>query len=211
MGDDTSTTASRRVRTPSADVERELVSAAEAVLARSGPEAVTVRAVSAEAGVSPMGVYNRFGGKDGLVETLLTIGFDRLREAVESVREEDMLALLRGCGMSYRSFALENPHFYAIMFGDAIPHLGSAAVDAYAKDTFGAIVRLVGLAAAAGVISADDPTEVAQELLSTLHGAVALELRGLVQTPDPAGTYRALLETLLRGLAPSPEINAADR
>jgi hypothetical protein len=33
------------------------------------------------------------------------------------------------------------------------------------------------------------------------HGAVALELKGLVQTPDPAATYRALLETILRGLA----------
>ncbi|HEY4993338.1 MAG TPA: helix-turn-helix domain-containing protein, partial [Nakamurella sp.] len=53
-------------RTPSRDIELALVDAAERVLVRDGPGAVTVRAVAIEAGVAPMGVYNRFGGKDGL-------------------------------------------------------------------------------------------------------------------------------------------------
>ena len=35
-----------------------------------------------------------------------------------------------------------------------------------------------------------------------MHGAVALELKGLVLTPDPAATYAELLELLVRGLAP---------
>ena len=33
------------------------------------------------------------------------------------------------------------------------------------------------------------------------HGGVALELKNLVQTPDPAATYRAAIEAMLRGLA----------
>src|SRR6201992_4387471 len=74
----------RRTRTPSADVERELLAAAEAVLVREGPAGLTVRAVAAEAGIAPMGVYNRLGGKDGLVDALLIRGFDRLREAVDN-------------------------------------------------------------------------------------------------------------------------------
>lgn len=61
----------RRARTRSADVERELLAAAEAVLVREGPGGLTVRAVAAEAGTAPMGVYNRLGGKDGLVAALL--------------------------------------------------------------------------------------------------------------------------------------------
>src|SRR5260370_9083456 len=69
----------RRGRTPSADVERELLAAAEAVLVRDGPGGLTVRAVAAEAGIAPMGVYNRLGGKVGLVDPLLIKGFDRLR------------------------------------------------------------------------------------------------------------------------------------
>src|ERR1700729_4570225 len=92
----------RRSRTPSADVERELVAAAEAVLVRDGPGGVTVRAVAAEAGIAPMGVYNRLGGKDGLVEALLIIGFDRLRAAIESGPEPDMMERMRACAMRYR-------------------------------------------------------------------------------------------------------------
>ena len=67
----------RRGRTPSADVERELLAAAEAVLVRDGPGGLTVRAVAAEAGIAPMGVYNRLGGKVGLVDALLIKGFRR--------------------------------------------------------------------------------------------------------------------------------------
>lgn len=195
--------AGKRGRTPSADVERELVAAAEAVLARSGPGGVTVRAVAAEAGVAPMSVYNRFAGKDGLVEALLVIGFDRLRAAMDGGTEADPRGRLRGCGLRYREFALANPHLYAVMFGDALQHdLDSAAVEEHALAALDALIRQVELAAAAGVIAADDPAEIAQQLWNATHGAVSLELKSLVQTPDPAATYRAFLDTLLRGLAP---------
>ena len=114
-----------------------------------------------------------------------------------------MRTRLRACGLRYREFALANPHFYAIMFEDAIPHEhDSAEVGEHAAAAFGALVRSVHIGAAAGVIAAPDPREVAQQLWSTVHGAVALELKGLVQTPEPAATYCALLDTILRGLAP---------
>src|SRR3984885_14255197 len=102
----------RRGRTPSADVERELLAAAEAVLVREGPGGLTVRAVAAEAGIAPMGVYNRLGGKGGLVAALLIGGFDRPRAAIEAAMndtaEPSMSARLFDCGRSYRRFALAN-------------------------------------------------------------------------------------------------------
>jgi AcrR family transcriptional regulator len=198
----------RRSRTPSADVERELLAAAESVLVRDGPGGLTVRAVAAEAGIAPMGVYNRLGGKDGLVDALLIRGFDRLRASLEAslsdTAEPDILDRFNSCGMSYRRFALANPHFYAIMFEDAIPreHDDNPVVDEHAHATFNALVRMVELSAAAGVIAAPDPVEVAQQIWSAVHGAVALELKGLVLTPDAEHTYQAFLATLSRGLAP---------
>src|ERR1700728_2758770 len=73
----------RSGRTPSADIERQLLAAAEAVVIREGPGGLTVRAVAAEAGIAPMGVYNRLGGKEGLVDALLIRGFDRLPGACQ--------------------------------------------------------------------------------------------------------------------------------
>jgi AcrR family transcriptional regulator len=154
-----------------------------------------------------MGVYNRLGGKDGLVDALLIRGFDRLRAAIDATindtAEPSMRARLLACGMSYRRFALANPHFYAIMFESAILHEhDNPEVEEHAKAAFGALVRAVELAGAAGVIAGADPLEVAQQIWSAVHGAVALELKGLVLTPDPRCTYETFLQTLLRGLAP---------
>ena len=196
----------RRGRTPSADVERELLAAAEAVLVRDGPAGLTVRAVAAEAGIAPMGVYNKLGGKDGLVDALLIKGFDRLRTSLESAladTAEPMRGRFVTCGWIYRQFALDNPHLYAIMFEHPHPHdHDDPEVAEHAAAAFGSLVRIVELGAAAGVIAAPDPVEAAQQIWSTLHGAVALELKGLVLTPDPQYTYQALLATIIRGLAP---------
>jgi AcrR family transcriptional regulator len=198
---------SRRGRTPSANVERELLAAAEAVLVRDGPGGLTVRAVAAEAGIAPMGVYNKLGGKDGLIDALLIKGFDRLRTSLETAladTAEPMRARFVTCGWIYRRFALDNPHFYAIMFEGALLHEhDNPDVEEHAKAAFGSLVRIVEMGAAAGVIAAPDPIEAAQQIWSSLHGAVALELKGLVLTPDPQDTYQALLTTIVRGLAPS--------
>jgi AcrR family transcriptional regulator len=197
-------TATRRGRTPSADVQRELLAAAEAVLIREGPGGLTVRAVATEAGIATMGVYNRLGGKEGLVDALLIKGFDLLRAACDAATGPDLRARFYDCGRRYREFALANPHFYAIMFEDAIPHeFDNPEVAEHAGAAFYALVRTVELCAAAGVIAAPQPVETAQQIWSTVHGAVALELKGLIQTENPAATYRASLDTLIRGLAPS--------
>jgi AcrR family transcriptional regulator len=200
-------TAGRRSRTPSADIERELLAAAEAVLVRDGPGALTVRAVAAEAGIALGGVYSRLGGKDGLVDALLIRGFGRLTAALEAASGPDPLERLRDCGHRYRAFGLANPHFYAIMFEGAIPREQAAEppeVTEQAAAAFMALVHAVELAAAAAAIIAPDPTEVAQQLWNAVHGAVALELKGLILTPDPAVTYESFLGTLIRGLTASP-------
>jgi AcrR family transcriptional regulator len=209
------TPAGRRSRTRSSEVERELVTAAEVVLGRDGPGGLTLRAVAMEAGIAQTSVYNRFGSKDGLVDALLVVGFDRLRAVIDAAAsgaavsraaggtKPDMLTRLRDCALMYRDFALENSRFYAIMFEDAIPQeCHSREVYDHATAVIDALIRLVELTAAAGQIAAPDPAETAQQIWSSVHGAVALELKGLVVTPDPAKTYLAHIDTLLRGLAP---------
>ncbi|HEY0938278.1 MAG TPA: TetR/AcrR family transcriptional regulator [Trebonia sp.] len=180
---------------------RELLQAAEVVLVREGIAGLTVRAVAAEAGVAPMGVYNRLGDKAGLVNALLIRGLDRLREAIEVAGEPEARTRLRVCCLRYREFALANPCLYVILFEASVSgERGWAQVQEHADACLGVLVRNVELAAMEGVLAAPDAREAAQQIWSTLHGAVALELKGLVQTPDPAATYRGLVDTILRGL-----------
>src|SRR4051795_8216461 len=81
-------------RTPSRAVEQALVDAAERVLVRDGLGGLTVRGVATEAGVAPMGVYTRFGSKDGLVAAVLVRGFDGLRAAVTADADPDPIVRL---------------------------------------------------------------------------------------------------------------------
>jgi Tetracyclin repressor-like, C-terminal domain len=142
----------------------------------------------------------------GLVTALLIRGFDRLREAIEMGGEPEARTRLRACCLRYREFALANTCLYAILFEENVSReRGSAEVKEHAAACLGVLVRNVELAAAAGVLAAPDAREAAQHIWSALHGAVALELKGLVQTPDPAATYRGFVDTVLRGLVGQPQ------
>ena len=192
-------------RTPSRAVEQALVDAAERVLVRDGLGGVTVRAVATEAGVAPMGVYNRFGSKDGLVAAVLVRGFDGLRAAVTADDDPDPFARLLACGRNYRRFALGNPQHYAAMFGagrTAAPPTQELAEHATAA--FQALVERVGYGMHAGLLRQADPVETAQLIWSSVHGAVSLELGGLVQTADAAVTYEDLLRMIIDGLRRPP-------
>jgi AcrR family transcriptional regulator len=201
-----STPSTPRGRTRSRDVEQNLLDAAESVLAREGLAGVTIRDVAAEAGVAPMGVYNRFGSKDGLIAALVMRSFDLLREAVEVPDEPDPILRLRRSGQRYRQFALSHPQHYTVIFISSAGHEAgeNPEVEQHARAAFEALVAHVVYAMQSGAIGPGDPVDLAQQIWSTVHGAVALELGGMVLTEDPAVTYEHLLDLLTAGLTGGP-------
>ena len=178
-----------------------LLAAAEQVLEREGLAGLTVRAVATEAGVAPMGVYNRFGGKPGLIDALLALGFALLRDAISGA-SGDGTARLINSGFAYRDFARSHEHLYALMFNRPDDVEPSQETFVVAQESFGALVTLVTDAMSRGELRRAEPVEVAQVIWSSVHGAVSLELIGIGFTPDPEATYAAMLATMVRGLAP---------
>lgn len=193
------------IRTPSRDVESALVDAAEAVLEREGPTAVTVRAVAIEAGVAPMGVYNRFGSKEGLIDALLIRSFNGLQQAVASHGETDPIVRLRQSGVRYREFALANRERYGVMFGGTLGNgEPSEELRTCAGGAFGELVAHVSTGMAAGRLLPGEAVDVAQQIWSAVHGAVTLEMSGRVFAADAEANYLALLELLIRGVSVPP-------
>jgi AcrR family transcriptional regulator len=195
-----------RARTPGADISRALIDAAEVVLRRNGPNAVSVRAVATEAGVAPMGVYNHLGGKDGLIDALQVRGFEALRAAIADHGEPDPMQGLHACALRYREFALTHQPLYTLLFQHQMTRDNpSAAVASHARAAFSELLAHVATAMNAGLLRTADDTEVAQQIWSAVHGAVTLEITAIGFTPNPEATYHALVETLLRGLLnPAP-------
>jgi AcrR family transcriptional regulator len=184
-----------RRRTASEQVSAALLHAAETVLDRDGMAGVTVRAVAREAGVAPMGVYNRFTNKDGLLVELGVRAFDALSVAIEVPASIEPAERLRRACRGYRDFALAHPARYALMFAAGSPAADPAGpVSARGDEVFGALVGMVA------ALTSRDARESSQAVWNALHGAVTIELAGVGQTPDYAASFERMLDLLIAGL-----------
>jgi AcrR family transcriptional regulator len=181
-----------------------LLGAAADILETEGPDALSVRRIAAAAGVAPMGVYNHFKSKFGIIEALYVQGFDRLREATASIEEiQDPYEGLMQCGRRYRSLALANPMLYRIMFQSAVPGFEqSEEAFEVAVQAFGTLANAVRRAMAAGVIAEGPLTDTAQILWASVHGWVSLELLGIGFVEDQDAVFDRAYTALLRGLRP---------
>ncbi len=193
-----------RTRTPSIGMEAALLDAALELLEREGPEALSVRRIAAAAGVAPMGVYNHFSSKAGIIEALFVEGFQRLGEAMVTLNDisDPEEALLEG-GRRYRALALAHPMVYRLMFLQAVSGFEpSDEAKVLAARAFGGLVAVVDRGMRAGVIEPGDPEMTAQMIWSSIHGWVALELCGIGFVDDPDTGADLLCATMLAGLRP---------
>jgi AcrR family transcriptional regulator len=194
----------RRTRTPSAGMEATLLSSAAELLEHEGPDGLSVRRIAAAANVAPMGVYNHFESKFGIVEALFIQGFERLGAEMAAMgRIDDPLEALQEGARRYRALALAHPMAYQVMFLRAVPGFEpSDGALGVCTGTFDSLVAAVQRAMQAGVIAEGPPTETAQLIWATIHGWVSLELLGLGFVEDQDAGYDRLCEALLRGLRP---------
>lgn len=176
------------------------MAAALRVLDHSGEKGLTVRAVAAEAGVAPMGVYNHFEGKTGLMTAVVTDGFEQLRSEISGVVDTDSHVRLRRAGVAYRAFALRSPMLYRVMFSGLSKPEGDIAAAA-----LGSLTEIIRYCQASGTIRAGDPFDLTLQIWACVHGAVSLELD---DSGPPGGEshweviYQQTLELISRGVAP---------
>jgi AcrR family transcriptional regulator len=184
------------------DTSAALIDAAHRLLIAEGLEALTVRRIAAEAGMSTMNVYSRFGGKDGVLDVLYRDGFRRLLEALDAVpvTRDDYEGEMLACALAYRRFALENPQYYDIMFR----HFDGARD--YAELARGGLRTTVerlqakldqGVPLPQGM----DALGLIVWLWSMCHGMISLELDGMgSELVDWDQLYRAGVGAAARGI-----------
>jgi AcrR family transcriptional regulator len=163
---------------PDDETRATLLDSARTLLEADGPSALTVRRIAAEAGMSTMNVYSRFGGKVGVIDELYSEGFFRLRTYVaKHAKSDDPVDNFRAPGIGYRDFALENRTFYSVMFFRPIPgYVPSAAASRVALDGFDELAARMRELMDAGEITEGDAHKVAASHWATCHGHVGLEI-----------------------------------
>lgn len=185
------------------EVGATLLTSASRLLADEGAAALTVRRIAADAGVSTMNVYSRFGGKNGVVEQLFLQGFGLLADAMGAVpTTADPENDLRECGRAYRSFAVGHPTLYSVMFDGVVPdyHPSERALRE-ATDTLDHLAARIGRCIDAGRFRDGSAMQWAAVVWSTCHGVLSLELRQKMHAVlDWSTVYADAFENLLRGM-----------
>lgn len=121
-----------------------------------GAASLSLRAIARELGMVSSAVYRYFPSRDELLTRLIIDSYDRLGEAVESAdaavkRRGDFPARFRAMTNAIRTWAIDNPSDYALLFGTPVPGY-AAPIDTIgpaSRYTF-AMVQLVAEMEAAG-------------------------------------------------------------
>jgi AcrR family transcriptional regulator len=192
---------SPRRRDPSA--RSELIEIAARLLAEEGPESMSTRRITKEAGTSTMAVYTHFGSMSGLVREIVHEGFGRLAAAFERIEwTADPVLDLAVVGRMYRHTANTNANVYEVMFGGrSLAGFELSEEDRqYGRFNLVRVVECAARCIEAGRFRDEDPLLVAHHMWLAMHGTVTLELGGYLIDPcDAERCFDSQIVTLMVG------------
>jgi AcrR family transcriptional regulator len=161
-----------RLRTTLMDAARELL------LELGDQDKLSVRAITARAGVSPNALYLHFADKDELLSALMIASYKELRDFLRAAVSpgEAPLQQLRAFGLAYIEFATQRPGIYRVLFmtklraGVPMPAPGAPSGEDEGVDTFNDLMAIVS----ACLPNGPDPFTQSAYMWAGLHGYVAL-------------------------------------
>jgi AcrR family transcriptional regulator len=191
------------------ELAKEILDAARARLGIEGPAGLSLRAVARDLGLVPSALYRYYESRDALLTALIIDAYGGLGEAAASadaaVGSADFAARWKDTTRAIRSWGLEHPQEWALIYGSPVPGYRAPTDTVAAASTVTvAVGRILGDAYRAGrlvppvdlvvpedlaadadrmrsLLVGDAPDEVvvvAVVALGYLLGAVSLELFG---------------------------------
>ncbi|MBP1048843.1 TetR/AcrR family transcriptional regulator [Rhodococcus qingshengii] len=204
--DETGTSGSRstRARNPRGSGTRlrgEIVAAAATLIARTGSDqAVTLRSVAREVGISAPSIYGHFSDRDAIVEAVVSESLEQLHLAVAdavSAHPDPVEGLYAGCS-AYVEFGISEPARYRVLFGWSRPKGQSPQSDTRGLAAFNTLVNNLDACVAAGRSASTDTFVDAVSIWTSLHGQVMLRA-DLPEFPWPStDTVGEMVRSLAR-------------
>ena len=181
--------------------------AAERLVARGGPAALSVRAVAEEAGTTTRAVYSLFGSKDGLLIDALAQGaFDYLADGIDALGEtDDVVSDLVAVGVPvFRGLVREHPGLYRIAFQRVVPGFRAGPeVTAARQRAFERLTGRLERVRDAGLLGGVAIEDARVAFNAMLEGLANAELRGTTLPILPPGreeeAWRTALTTVVLG------------
>ena len=158
------------------DVRRAVLDAALHIISQDGPDAVSMREVARQAGVSHQAPYHYFGDRAGIFAAISEEGFTQFAEELEeSLLTDDPLV---HCLNTYVLFAMAHKGHYRVMFRQDICGVSSHESTRLAADR--AFLALLDLASQVDPDSTDseNPLVLPTTLWAHAHGLATLMIDG---------------------------------
>jgi AcrR family transcriptional regulator len=160
-----------------------LLDEAERTLRELGIEALSLRDLARQAGVSHAAPRRHFADRQALLDALAEVGFvrlgDEMRAAIDAAGY-DYEARLQAAAAAYTRFAIEDAALVDIMF--AAKRAGRpAALPEAAIPVFDAVGDLIQQGQQAGKLPPGDPERLRLLLIATLQGIATLVISGRAQ------------------------------
>ncbi|MCV7191348.1 TetR/AcrR family transcriptional regulator [Mycolicibacterium brumae] len=155
------------------DLATALVEAGLALTRAGGPEALTIRAATRQAGVSPNAAYRHFADREALLAAVGSAIETRmaLQMAAEFPAAPAGRSLLAAVGLGYIRFALAEPGWFSVAFF-------SAGAEVSDSPPFLALVAALDAMVAEGSLALESRDGAEWPCWSAVHGFAELALRG---------------------------------
>ncbi|MEU3496993.1 TetR/AcrR family transcriptional regulator [Kitasatospora cineracea] len=90
-----------------------------------GPDAITLRAIAREMGMTANAIYGYFATRDDLVTVLIADVYTALADAVDAAwaasAQDSPAERVQGQAHAFRNWALANPEGFRLIYGDPLP------------------------------------------------------------------------------------------
>ena len=188
------------------DLKQTLIDVSVDVINREGLEALSLRALANQAGVSSGAPYHHFADRNDLLATIALQGFELLGQAMVSRRDAappDAGARLDAIGQAYVNFAVTHPGHFRVMFRDNSPAARNPALSAASQQAFRLLFAVIEECQRAGAAPAGNPATLVYSAWSLVHGLATLWVDGALPTArvDPATLAPEVTRLLSRMLA----------
>ncbi len=162
-----------------------ILKAASSLFLTGGAAALSVRAIAKQAGVSTIGIYSHFEGKQGILDALYIEGFGYVADAMDVLklglapREAVLLA-----SKNYLQLAETHEAHYRLIFGENNgAYSPSKEAKTVAIEAFSGLIDLVGNVYPTLVDEAAR-VRVALQVWALMHGSVSLKQHAVGELVD---------------------------
>jgi AcrR family transcriptional regulator len=172
-------------------------------LSRDGADALSLRELARDVGVSHSAPREHFRNKQALLDALAETGFQRLGQelaAAMAASHGGFTDRLTVFAQTYVRFAIRQPALLELTFSRLHQPGADPALREANDRAFAAPIELIANARANGEIVADDPDRVAMAVLATLQGLAWLANSGVIGDRPIDTVVAQTIETLTNGL-----------